>query len=201
MAIEEVASFGELSALSGSTADAYAELSKTWQAKLDERVRGELVRAERSAKQDQQFRRSAMVGIGVVLVVAFVIYCIVGGIRGTYEAWGRLDASMQKRGYFSLKSRTASAPLVNAPAGVTLETLELQDNPLDYTVRYVLNLPVLPDNQRYSVAHELVEQHGVQDTGLFYTKPGEYGLQRFEKRFSSGYQPDWIGFTVKVVGR
>lgn len=205
----ELATWKEMATL-GDDASAYESMISRWQKDLN------VALAKQDKEQSKRVEAYAnsmalttkwVVGCLLACVILWGGYTVIGGWVGSYRA---AKAAEYKRniesGLFPFGVRTGNSQIKDAPVGVTLAAMEVEDTSGAFdssaVLRYTLNLPILSENQVYAVAHELIDDGKVAGTGLFYTNPGEHGLSRFEKKVDTHVQSqefDWLKITVRVV--
>lgn len=205
----ELTTWKEMSTI-GDDASAYESMISRWQKDLN------VVLAKQDKEQAKRVEAYAnsmahttkwVLGLVLAMIILYGGITMISSITTSYYA--NQDAEYKRNvesGLFPFGVRTGNSQVKDAPTGVTLAAMEVQDTSTTFgrsaVLRYTLNLPKLPDNQVYTVAHELIDNGKVVNTGLFYTKQGEYGLSRFEKNVNvsrSGYEFDWLKITVRVV--
>lgn len=197
---------------------AYELMLSEWQQKIDFESAKEINQKQNAF--NAYWDRMALFSKWFVSVCSAVIFTtwLIGTLFGYHQ---RLSTEAETRrlnaGYLSFDKSAGEQPLKNAPPGVTLTSME-RAKVTDHEVagvtlthhgelRYTLNLPSLPKDQVYAVSHEMIGYNDqVWGTGLYYTRPGESGIVRFEKKFDSGPLPagdvngiSWLGVSVKIV--
>lgn len=192
--------------LLGDDAFVYESMISKWQEDLDIALDKQNNEKERKAKlyaDGVKVVSNWAIGTFLACVVLWVSINMIGGCVRSYQT---ASASEYKKniesGLFPFGIRTGNNQVKDAPVGVSLASMESEAQSTSTILRYTLNLPILPKNQVYVVAHELIDNDNVCDTGLFYTKPGEYGLSRFEKKVNTipaFGDFDWLKITVSVV--
>jgi hypothetical protein len=211
--VEDIKTLKEASYATGDEA-AYDAMMDSWQKDLDEKVSKELQEQESwtqvFGQQTASFFKTSAIAIGLFAVIAFTFPMIDNYKKAQDTAYQTEVKNRTDSGWVQFSNRvTSNNQVKNAPTGTTLETLE--STPInnmwtadDVLVRYTLNLKQIPNNQIHAISHEVMYDNNVIGTGLFYTKPGEYGLSRFEKKHAYGdskYEPNkcWIKISVHVV--
>lgn len=191
-------------------ASAYEIMMNRWQQELDV-VTGKL--SKEKVKRDAAYADKIVttvkwaVGVLVACVVLWTGNLLITGVITSVNAARTLEYNKNiAAGLFPVGVRTGNSQIKGAPSGVTLEAMEIRDSSGHFapkaTLNYTLNLPVLEGNRVYAVSHEIINNGSVLNTGLFYTKPGESGLARFEKTFATPYSQqdfDWLKLSVRVV--
>jgi len=205
----ELATWKEMSTL-GDDASAYESMMTRWQKELDASLsKHDKMQSKRAEAYANSMAMTTKWIIGIVLVSAILWFgtIVISGWVSSYRA---RSAAEYKRnvdsGLFPFGVRTGNSQIKDAPNGVTLEAMEVEDISGAFNaqalLRYTLSLPPLSNTQVYAVSHELIDDGKVVNTGLFYTNPGEHGLSRFEKKINTsvrGQEFDWLKITVRVV--
>ena len=198
----------------GNADGAYDTCIERWQQRVS------TVAANRKRERDKliseyalnmaMFTKSAVVIAFAIAIIVFAFTgidgCVKSDIAKTQTQKEAYAKQKTETGYFDSSQSWKNTQIKDAPIGVKIQSWSIArdtsaSNVYDSTLTYVLWLPKIADNKVYAVAHTLLNNYDTAiNSGLFYTRPKEYGFCRFVKKIQDGdYAIYWLRPEVQIV--
>lgn len=184
--------------------DLFDTYMKSWQGELDYKFNS--LQTKRRQYINTYWDRMAVFTKWFAGAGAFVLFFIwmISGMAGcaARRNQARIDA-----GYIFVDDINGEIPIKNAPKGVSLVSCSInrhayKKDDTDTTVALTLNFPPIEKNKMYAISCTILTDNEVRASGVFYTKPGQYGLFQFSKEYDFhryDFTPNTLEINVKIM--